>query len=200
MPASTSRSAARLAATVVLVVLVGGCAGKTAKSTAASKPSATSTTVAPTTTIPPLSAEETAWLARLTKMRNTLEKKRDTVAQAGTTGITRALFALMGKVVGSCSRELARLGPPPSDRLQPVYALAKKACQQLSKAARCNATAARLSLPGGGVIAGSPQEQPMKEAVRCSGVAEEKGMSLLREAEAKGVEIKVNIDLGNLGG
>jgi hypothetical protein len=40
----------------------------------------------------------------------------------------------------------------------------------------------------------------MKEAIRCSGVAEEKGMSLLREAEAKGVEIKVKIDLGNLGG
>ena len=69
-----------------------------------------------------------------------------------------ALEALLGKTVGACSRDLARVGPPPSDRLQPVYRLATKACQQFTKAARCHATVVRLSLPSGGVVVGSLQK------------------------------------------
>ena len=84
-----------------------------------------------------------------------------------------------------------RSEPPPSDRLQPVYALAKKACQQFGKAARCHATVVKLSLPSGGVVVGSPQERPWKQASRCSQVAADKGLELLEQAEAKGVEIQV---------
>jgi hypothetical protein len=90
-------------------------------------------------------------------MKETFEKKRDKVLRAGTAGVSRALEALLGKTVGACSRDLARVGPPPSDRLQPVYTLAKKACQQFTKAARCHATVVRLSLPSGGVVVGSPR-------------------------------------------
>ena len=86
---------------------------------------------------------------------------------------------------------LAQVGPPPSDRLQPVDALAKKACQQFGKAARCHATVVKLSLPSGGVVVGSPQERPWKQASRCSQVAADKGLELLEQAEAKGVEIQV---------
>ena len=84
-----------------------------------------------------------------------------------------------------------RVGPPPSDRLQPVYALAKQACQQFGKAARCHATVVKLSLPSGGVVVGSRQERPWKQASRCSQVAGDKGLELLEQAEAKGVEIQV---------
>ena len=87
-----------------------------------------------------LTTEEVAWLDALTDMKETFEKKRDKVLRAGTGGVSRALEALLGKTVGACGRDLARVGPPPSDRLQPVYALAKKACQQFGKAARCHAT------------------------------------------------------------
>jgi hypothetical protein len=192
MPAIASRRAALIAVAVVVAVHVGGCGGQAAKSTAATtKP--TASTLPPTTTIPPLSAEEIAWLDGLTKMKKTLEEKRDKVYEAAAAGVTRAIEALIGKTVGACDPELARLGSPPSDRLQPVYALAKRACQQLGKAARCHATVARLSLPNGGVVVGSPQERPWKEASRCAQVAEEKGLDLLGQAQAKGVEIKINV-------
>ena len=140
-----------------------------------------------------LTTEEVAWLDALTDMKETFEKKRDKVLRAGTGGVSRALEALLGKTVGACGRDLARVGPPPSDRLQPVYALAKKACQQFGKAARCHATVVKLSLPSGGVVVGSPQERPWKQASRCSQVAGDKGLELLEQAEAKGVEIQVDI-------
>jgi hypothetical protein len=191
MPAIASRRAVSLAVAVVVALLVAGCGGQAANSTATPEP--TTSTLPPTTTIPPLSAEEVAWLDGLTKMKKTLEEKRSKVYKAGVAGVSRALMVLIGKTVGSCSRELARLGSPPSDRLQPVYALAKKACQQLSKAAKCHATQARLSDAGGGVVVGSPQERPWNQASHCAEVAEEKGIDLLGQAQAKGVEIKISL-------
>jgi hypothetical protein len=193
MPTLTSRRAVCLAAAVMAALLVGGCAGQAADSTAGTAPGTTPSTLPTTTTAPPLTTEEVAWLDALTKMKETFERKRDKVLRAGTGGVSRALEALLGKTVGACGRDLARVGPPPSDRLQPVYALAKKACQQFGKAARCHATVVRLSLPSGGVVVGSPQERPWKQASRCSQVAGDKGLELLEQAEAKGVEIQVDI-------
>jgi hypothetical protein len=193
MPTLTSRRAVCLAAAVMAALLVGGCAGQAADSTAGTAPRTTASTLPTTTTAPPLTTEEVAWLDALTKMKETFEKKRDKVLRAGTGGVSRALEALLGKTVGACGPDLARVGPPPSDRLQPVYALARKACQQFGKAARCHATVVRLSLPSGGVVVGSPQERPWKQASRCSQVAGGKGLELLEQAEAKGVEIQVEI-------
>jgi hypothetical protein len=193
VPAITSRRAAWLTLAVVVVgaVLVAGCGGGTATSTAASTP--TSSTLAPTTTtIPQLSGEEVAWLDGLTKLKETLQKKTMQISTAAGGGLTPELMVLYGKALGSCGRELARLGPA-SDRLRPVAALAKKACQQFSKSQRCHATAARLSNFGGGVLSGSPQERPWKRAVECASAAEEKGRTLLAEAQAKGVEITVSL-------
>ena len=182
---------------VCAVVLVGCGGGQSGTSTAASTPSTSTSTPEPTTTtIPPLTAEEVAWLDGLTKLKETLEKKRDKIGAAATTGLTRPLMVLLGKTLGSCSRELARLGAP-SDRLQPVYALAKKACQQLSKAARCQATMARLSLPDGGVVAGSPQERPWNRAGDCVNAAERKGTELLEDAGAKSTEIQIIAAVGH---
>jgi hypothetical protein len=192
MPAITSRHAARLTVAVVAAVLVVGCGGRSATSTAAPTPS--TSTLPTTTTIPQLSGEEVAWLDGLMKLQQTLEKKAMRILSVAGGGLTPELMVLYGKALGSCSRELTRLGSPPSDRLQPVYALAKKACQQFSKAQRCHATVARLSNFGGGVLSGSPQERPWKRASACADAAEEKGRTLLAEAEAKGVEI--NLGLG----
>jgi hypothetical protein len=191
MPAITSRRAARLAVAVVVALFVGGCGGQAADSTAAPEP--TASTLPPTTTIPPLSAEEVAWLDAFTKMKETFEEKREKVYKAGTAGVSRALMVLLGKTVGACGRELARLGSPPSDRLQPVYALATKACQQLGKAARCHATVASVSDTSGGVVVGSPQQKTWDRASRCAEVAENKGLDLLGQAQAKGVEIKISL-------
>jgi hypothetical protein len=190
------RRHAGFAVVVVCAVLVVGCGGgQSGTSTATSTPT-TSTPEPTTTTIPPLTAEEVAWLDGLTKLKETLQKKRDKIGAAATTGLTRPLMVLLAKTLGGCSRELARLGTP-SDRLQPVYALAKKACQQLGKAARCQATMARLSLPDGGVVAGSPQERPWNRAGDCVNAAEQNGVKLLEEADAKGTEIQIIAAVGH---
>lgn len=64
MPASTSRSAARLTVTILLALLVGGCAGQPDESSTAAQATTSTvapTTLAPTTTAPPpLTAEERA--------------------------------------------------------------------------------------------------------------------------------------------
>ena len=168
MPAATSHRAVCLAVAVVVALLVGGCADQAADSPADAAPKTTSSIIATTTTIPPLATEELAWLDALTKMKETFEKKRDKVLRAGTAGVSRALEALLGKTVGACSRDLARVGPPPSDRVQPVYRLATKSCQQFTKAASCHATVVRLSVPSGGVVVGRSQERPWKQASRCA--------------------------------
>jgi len=187
---------ARFAVAVVCAVVMVGCGGgQSGTSTAASTPS-TSTPEPTTTTIPPLTAEEVAWLDGLTKLKETLQKKRDKIAAAASTGLTRPLMVLLGKTLGGCSRELARLGAP-SDRLQPVDALAKKACQQLSKAAQCWATMARLSDASGGVRVGSPQERPVRRASDCADAAEQKGVKLLEDADAKSTEIQIIAAVGH---
>jgi len=193
VPAITSRRAACLTVAVVCAVLVSGCGGQAADSTAAPEP--TASTLPPTTTIPPLTAEEVAWLDGLPKLTKTLEEEKNKIYQAGTTGLTRALMVSLGKVLGSCSRELARLGAP-SDRLQPVAAVAEKACQQFSKAAKCHATVASVSDPSGGVVVGSPQQKTWERASRCAETAEQKGTKLLDDALAKGSKIRSTVGVG----
>jgi hypothetical protein len=191
MRSSTNRRPARLAIAVVCAVLVSGCGGQAADSTAAP----TASTLPPTTTIPPLTAEEVAWLDGLPKMAKTLEEKKNKIYQAATTGLTRALMVSLAKALGSCSRELARLGAP-SDRLEPVAAVAEKACQQFSKAAKCQATVASVSDASGGVVVGSPQQRTWDRASRCAETAEQKGTKLLEDAQAKGSKIRSTVGVG----
>jgi hypothetical protein len=185
------RRPARLAIAVVCAVLVSGCGGQATDSTAAP----TTSTLPPTTTIPPLTAEEVAWLDGLSKMAKTLEEKKNKIYGAGTTAFTRAEMVSLAKVLGSCSRELARLGAP-SDRLQPVATLAKKACQQLRKAAKCQATVASVSDASGGVVVGSPQQRTWERAGRCAEAADKKATQLLEDAQAKGHQIRATVGVG----
>ena len=105
MPTLTSRRAVFLTAAVMAALLVGGCAGQTADSTAGTAPGTTASTLPTTTTAPPLTTEEVAWLDALTNMKETFEKKRDKVLRAGTGGVSRALEALLGRTVGACGRD-----------------------------------------------------------------------------------------------
>jgi hypothetical protein len=187
MPASTSRSVARLAVTVLLVVLVSGCAGKKATSTAASPPSTTTTTTAPTTTtIPPMTAKELAWLKAVTRLHEKMDKALN---ESGSVTLTRAKMTSYANTLRACSRELARIGSP-GDRLQPVYVIVKKACRTFDKGTKCWATAASVSMADGGVIAGTPEERTQARAIDCGGAAAGNGSNLLADAETKGEEIK----------
>jgi hypothetical protein len=184
MPANHRRSPARLAVLALLVLLISGCGGQSNDSTA-SGPSTTSTTVAPTTTtVPPLMAEELAWLKAVT----TLHKKMDKALQENVT-LTRAKMTSYATTLRACSRELTRIGSP-TDRLQPVHVVVKKACRTYDKGAKCWATAARVSMADGGVVAGTPEERIQSRAIECGGAAVGNGSNLLADAEAKGEEIK----------
>jgi hypothetical protein len=182
MPASTSHSTVRLAAAVLLVVLVGGCADQTEEPTTAAQ--ATTTTVAPTTTTaPPMTAKELAWLKAIPKVNRKIEKSIELISNLTTSGLLKLADSLR-----SCTRELAR-GGSPSDRLQPVYALVKKACREYDKGAACFRTAASVGIP----FAGTPAERKQTKAIDCGFAAQGKGSVILADAENKGAEIKSEV-------
>jgi hypothetical protein len=190
MPASTRRRLARLAVALVVVLLVVGCTNKTATSTAASTPTTsptttttTTTTPAPTnTTIPHMTAKELAWLDGLGE----LHKKLDKVWMDTPTNLTSGTMSAVAKGLRGCSRELARLGSP-TDRLQPVYKLAKRGCAQYEKAAQCFATAAGMI---GHVITNAAEDRKLNQSIDCGLTVPPKGSEQLALAELKGMEIK----------
>ena len=189
MPASTRRSTACLTATILLVLLVGGCAGQPEESTAAGQTTtstvaqATTSTVAPTTTtVPPLTAKELAWLKALPRLDAKVSK-----AMQGRLDLTIAKMRSLAEAYRSCTRQLRRMGVP-SDRLQPVYVFAKKGCREYDKGARCWDTAARL----GYTSVGSAEERKSRQAIDCAFYAGSRGTHLLVDALNKGEEIKAD--------
>jgi outer membrane murein-binding lipoprotein Lpp len=187
MPANTSRSAARLAAAVLLVVLVSGCAGNADESSTAAQATTTASTVAPTTTtIPPMTAEELAWLKGVSALRTKVEKSFQT---GGSVQVTRAYMMESSRKLAAWSRQLRRLGTP-SDRLQPAHTLVRRAIRTYDKGAKCYATAASVSMADGGVIAGTPEARTQSKALECGGAAEGNGTNLLYKADAKGDDLK----------
>ena len=103
--------------------------------------------------------------------------------------LIRAKMMSYATTLRVCSRELARIGSP-TDRLQPVHVVVKKACRTYDQGAKCWATAARVSDAGGGVIAGTPAERTQSQAISCGSAGYGDGSNLLTEAESKAEEIK----------
>src|SRR6266536_833682 len=186
MPAVTSRRAACLTVPALCALLVTGCGGKKATSTAASTPSTTTlapatTAAATTTTAGPMTGKELVWLEAISK----LHKKIDTVLVNSPSNLTSATMSKTANDLRGCSRELARLGLPTA-RLQSVYKLAQSGCAQYDKAVDCFAAAAAIGIP----VAGTAEERKFNQAVDCGFKTPEKGSLLLAQAEGKGFEIK----------
>jgi hypothetical protein len=192
MLSSTSRRSACLTVAALCALLVTGCGGKRATSTAASTPStsalagttttgATTTTAAASKTTGPMTGKELVWLEAIGR----LHKKIDTVLTNAPSNLTSATMSKTANDLRGCSRELARLGLPTA-RLQPVYKLAKSGCAQYDKAAACFAAAAAIGIP----VAGTAEERKFNQAVDCGFKTPEKGSLLLAQAEEKGFEIK----------
>ncbi len=192
--------ATHLALTVVVALLVGGCAASRAAPPVTPKPSTlplTAATTAPATTATtaasaaasgPLTGRELAWLEAIAKLGDKTDGIIDKVLAVMTvppSAMTAARLRSLAGELRACSRELARLGSP-SGRLQPVYHLAQRACAQFDKGARCLATAAGLGTPA----AGSAEERKLDRAVDCGASAPEDGSDLLLDAELKGEDIE----------
>jgi hypothetical protein len=99
--------------------------------------------------------------------------------------LTPAGMARLANTLRRCTRELVR-GGPPSDRLQPVYVLVKKACREYDKSAACFDTAASVGIP----FAGTPGERKQTKAIDCGFAAPGKAGLAIADAESKGMEIQ----------
>jgi hypothetical protein len=127
-----------------------------------------------------LTADERAWLNAIPKVRRKIDK-----VFTAEGSLTRSAMVSHANALRSCRRELLAAGSP-SDRLQPVYALVKKACAQYDKGARCFMTAAGIGIP----LAGSPEDRAFTRAIDCGFAAQGKGLMPLFDAENKGEAIE----------
>ena len=157
---------------------------KTAHATAAS---GTPTATTPTATTPataitgPMTGQELLWLQAVEQ----LLPKMNNVFTNAPTNLTSSALASLAHQVRGCSRELARIGSPPSTRLQPVYQLVQQACQAYDKGAQCFEDAARIGIPS------SPAaERKFEQKVDCGFAASGTGSEPLARAQIKASEIK----------
>jgi hypothetical protein len=107
MPANAGPRTVRAVVGIACALLIAGCAGGTAESTAGSSPGATpvtTTTPEPTTTVPPLTAEEDAWLKAVSK----LGKKYDNIVADSPTNWTAAVMAKLAGQMRGCGRHAGR--------------------------------------------------------------------------------------------
>jgi hypothetical protein len=186
MPSITGRAAVRLGTLTLLALLAGGCGGDSPSPTAAP---ATTTTVAPTTTtVPPLNANELAWLKGVSAVRTKVENSFKAKGSVGSVNLTRAIVLEYNRQLASWGRQLRRLGAP-SDRLRPASTLVRKAIQTFDKGAKCYAGAAAIISVGGSVDSGR-EARRFEEALDCGHAAEGNGANVLYKADAKGDELK----------
>jgi hypothetical protein len=184
-PGRRARRAARVAVAATVTLVVGACGGRPGTSTVMPRPStvplAATSTLAPTTTAATatasasLTGEERAWIRALTR----LEEELFDVLLDAPSHLTTATMRSYADQLRGCRRGLARIGSP-SERMQPAYRLARKACAQFDKGARCFADAASSGAP----LAGSAQERRFDQALTCGFEATDSGLDLLIEAEA----------------
>ncbi len=175
-PATASRRAAGITVTVVLALLACGCATHQARSPAASGRATSS----PSPSATPMTAAELAWVAAVTH----LQKKIDKPFGPHNLYMTREKMTQLGTTLRGCSRELRRIGVP-SGRLQPVYALVKRACRTYDKAARCFARAANVSDASGATFAGTPQDRIQRRSLSCGFAAQGNASNRLGDAQSQ---------------
>jgi hypothetical protein len=128
-----------------------------------------------------MTGEELLWIQAVEQL---LPKMNKVFGDDNPLYATRSVLTSLANKVRGCSRELARIGMP-SARLQPVYALVKRACQEYDNGAKCFEDAARIDAPIGEAAA---RKQGQK--IQCGYDASGKGGKLLADAQIKASEIK----------
>ena len=114
-----------LATGALFVAVMAGCQQDSQPSSA---PASTTSTVAPTTTEPPVTDAERAWAAGVTKLR---ERMDQTLFESEVI-LTQAKLREYIQVGRSCAQRLARLGSP-TERLKQAAASAARACRDYAR-------------------------------------------------------------------
>jgi hypothetical protein len=167
MAAASDRLDARLIVAAILTLIVSACGGQTTTSTATSTPSSSPTSAAATPSVIPnvsgkMTGDELVWLEGISALHKTMDKAMNDMPAT----VTDAMLRRVAKQLADCTPALDRLGST-TERLQPVRDLARQACAQYEKAAKCFAA-----------------------AKGCGFDELSKGSSLFAEAEIKGSNIK----------
>jgi len=184
MPANKYRRGARLAAVAAIALIPAACRAHatTASPSPSTSPSASaSATVRPAASASgPMTGEEFVWLAGI----HTLHENMDKILTDAPQPVTTRSMKGLGAQFAGCTAALTGLGTP-TDRLQPVYDLAKRGCAQYEKAGACFTLASKL----GTTIAGSADDKKQRQATDCGFSAPGGGSLLFADAESKGFDI-----------
>jgi hypothetical protein len=185
MPVTIRHSIAHLSVVVVIALFVNGCSENAPSDNSRPTPATATTTAGATSAAAdpmtgPMTGDELVWLEGISALHTTMDR---VMVDAPST-VTSAKMRTLTVPYAGCTRALDRLGPP-TDRLRPVYELAKQACAEYEKAATCFATAAKL-----GVIEGSAEAKKQSDAMDCGFAAPGKGSGLFADAESMGFELK----------
>jgi hypothetical protein len=133
-----------VAAGALLLAVLAGCEQDRQPRSA---PATTTSTVAPTTTKPPVTAAERAWPTGVAKLRRRLDR----VFFQSEVILTQAKLREYIRTGRSCAPGLARLGPP-TERLKRAVATAARACRNYARAAAVYQRAAPLVAVGSGNV------------------------------------------------
>jgi hypothetical protein len=191
MRATDHRLVVQLAvAAAIFSFVLSACSGTTTptanatpvKSTSAPASTPPASTPPPSPVSGPMTGEELVWLESIGALHRKIDRA---LTELPCCASKKDLHALEVRLRG-CTRELAKKGSP-SKRLQPVFALVKKACAQYDKGAACLAAAAAIGIPFGG----SPEERKLNAAIKCGFSAPGKGTVLLADAESTGDGVKL---------
>jgi hypothetical protein len=138
------------------VVLVACSSGGTNGASATTTPPPTTTQAETTTGPEPITAEEEAWVRSLHKLQKHLEK---TVFRSGV--VTERSLLYEASVYDVCRKSV---GKAPSARFAKPHAIAANACERFDRAAAELVEAAENLDAGGGVVAGTPEEDRFNRA------------------------------------
>jgi len=129
-----------------------------------------------------MTGQELLWLQAVEQLLPKMNK----VFNAAPTNLTSSALPSLAHQVRGCSRELARIGSPPSARLQPVYELVKQACRECDKGGKGFEDGARMGSP----LPSSAAVRKFEQKVNCGFAASGSGGYPLAQAQIKASEIK----------
>jgi hypothetical protein len=185
MPPLNSRLVTRLIAVALVVVLNPGCGSPPVEPArqGAPSPSPTPTGTATVTNVQrgPMTADELLWLDAVERLLPKMNK----VFEESPTDLTPSVLRRLANGAHGCSRELARIGPPPSTRLRPVQTQVQQACLEYDRGAACFTAAADLGQPST-----SAAVRKLQQHIECGFAASGKGGAPLAEAQIEAARVK----------
>lgn len=180
MPAFTCCRNGRLSVVAILVLIATACGGQT-KSPSNGPATAATTAAATSAASGPMTENELVWLEGVAALHKTMDK----IVQDSPSALTSVVMRSLADKFAGCTPSLDQLGQP-TDRLRPVYDLAKQGCTEYEKAGECFATAASLGV----VVKGSAEDKTQTAAINCGFASPGDGSRFFAEAEIKGFEVK----------